>query len=357
MPAAIILLRLIFKKSLLFITGLIWLIVQSILVILAYLMGIRQTNSDLLWAGPLVIVLVVLSYSYLYQFISKPLQGVIKSISEISEGNLKIKFTEKDLNRKDELGIISIQIKKMAEILRKVINNIFTESDSLSNTSKELTSKSASMMETATVNASSYQELAASMEEMAANIQQNADNSKITRQISEQTAQNIETIKIATSQSIESIYSIVNTVAIISEIAFQTNILALNAAVEASHAGEQGKGFAVVATEVKKLAERSKLAAVEISSLSEKSARVGEESNHSIIQMLDDLKKISALVHEITSASIEQNSGAEIINRSLQELNNSTQQNTIASIELASTSDLLSVQAKKLKEIISFFKS
>ncbi len=355
-PAAIVILKYIFKKSILFVTGLIWLIVQTILVFFAYYMGMRQKSSDLFWAGPMTIMLVSLAYYYLYQYISRPIKGVIQSISDISHGNLNVQFKDKYLSRKDELGSISTEINNMAKILKKVIISINNESASLNKTSILLTEKSSGMMEMATEHASSYEELAASMEQMAANIQQNAENSKITHELSSKTSQNIESIKNATNQSVESIYSIVDMIAIVNDIAFQTNILALNAAVEASHAGEHGKGFAVVAIEVKKLAERSKAAAREIAILSKRSVEVGEESNASINLMLMDLQKISSLVNEITSASMEQNSGADIINSSIQELNNTTQQNAMASEEMAATSSMLAEQSKAMKRIISFFK-
>jgi len=355
-PAAIVVLKLVFRKSILFVTGLIWLIVQTILVVMAYFMGIRQNTSDLFWAAPFTVLLVVSSYYYLYQYITRPINGVMQSISDISHGNLDVQFNNKYLTRQDELGSISRETKNMSKILKTVINNINSESASLNQTSVLLTNKSEEMMESATEHASSYQQLAASMEEMAANIQQNADNSQITLELSSKTAENIENVKTATNQSIESIYSIVDMIAIINDIAFQTNILALNAAVEASHAGEHGKGFAVVASEVKKLAERSRAAAQEIAVLSKRSVQVGEESNTSIGLMLEDLERISKLVNEITSASIEQNSGADIINCSIQELNNTTQQNAMASEELASTSKILSEQSKSIKQIVSFFK-
>lgn len=193
------------------------------------------------------------------------------------------------------------------------------------------------------------------MEEMTANIQQNTENAQRTDRISHKVSQGVKEVGLASKESLVSIKNIAEKISIINDIAFQTNILALNAAVEAARAGEHGRGFAVVAAEVRKLAERSKLAADEIVLLASKSVAVTEGSAKLLETLIPEIGETARLVQEITSASLEQSSGANQVNNAIQQLNQVVQQNAGTSQQMAISSEELKSFADGLKETIRYF--
>jgi methyl-accepting chemotaxis protein len=304
----------------------------------------------------LILVSAVLAFSISFIIITnveKQLGGDPALVAEIakaiSKGNLDIKH-----NLENKYGVLG-DMAEMASSLQDIVRNIVSAAEGVRAASMELNSVSQSVSEGANEQASSLEEVSSSMEQMVANIQQNTENSKQTQVIAGKAAGEIEIAVDLSEKNLSSISRIAEKISIINDIAFQTNILALNAAVEAARAGEYGKGFAVVAAEVRKLAERSKIAADEIGVLSVASVKSTEITSKRMKELMPEIQKTSNLVQEITSASMEQSSGSDQVNNAIQQLNEVTQQNASASEEMASSAEELASQAENLIELISYF--
>ncbi len=271
-------------------------------------------------------------------------------VSRIAKGDLTIKFDE---NMK-EVGIYGA-IKGMVGRLQNVVSEIQAAANNVASGSEELSSSAQNMSQGATEQASSLEEVASSMEEMSANISLNANNAIMTDKLAVKAAQDTKQGGEIVSQTATAMKQIAEKISIIEEIARQTNLLALNAAIEAARAGEHGKGFAVVAAEVRKLAERSGVAANDISDLSKSSVDVAEKAGEMLAQIVPDIQKTAELVQEISSGSNEQQSGSEQINNAIQQLDKVVQQNAASSEQMASTSSELASQAEQLQSTLSFF--
>ena len=152
-------------------------------------------------------------------------------------------------------------------------------------------------------------------------------------------------------------------IGVIDEIARQTNLLALNAAVEAARAGEAGRGFAVVASEVRSLAQRSSQAAKDIKDLitnCNSQVKDGVElvnrAGTALTEIVESIKTVADIVSEIATASMEQSTGIEQVNKALTQMDEVTQQNSALVEENAATAKTLQNQARSMDEQVAFFR-
>ena len=329
---------------------------------------IKYTVLRTVIIGPLFIILcTVLIFMYI-KSITKPLDELVLISREISNGDLT--STHRNINRKDELGVLANSFFDMRDRLSDIIIKVRTSADEIRINAKELSTGSIDLSKRTEAQAASLEETASSMEQMASTIKSSADQSVEGNKMmidSREAIQNAGEIILDTTKNIEEVYDastkIRDITKIIEDIAFQTNILALNAAVEAARAGDMGKGFAVVASEVRNLAQTTQSSVKDITTLVDnaydkinkatESARVSQDIFSELQEKIENTAKI---MQDISSTAVEQHEGVEQVNRAVTDMDTVTQQNAALVEQASASSNSLLNQAEELVNAMSFFK-
>ncbi|KQY81324.1 methyl-accepting chemotaxis protein [Pelomonas sp. Root1444] len=297
--------------------------------------------------------------------------GSLHAATEAAEALARFDLTHPIPNGgSDEVGRLLTALDGTQRSLQKLIGEVRGAADSIGTASAEIATGNLDLSQRTEQTASNLQNAASSMSELTGTVKQTADAAMTANQLASSAAAVAQRGGEAVSQVVATMDQISHSSRKINEIigtidgiAFQTNILALNAAVEAARAGEQGRGFAVVAGEVRLLAQRSAEAAKEIKSLISASVERVDSGTQQVqaagatmTEIVASVQRVTDIIGEISAAAREQSEGIGVVNGSVVQLDQMTQQNAALVEESAAAAESLREQSARMAEAISVFK-
>ncbi|SFN09551.1 methyl-accepting chemotaxis protein [Formivibrio citricus] len=321
------------------------------------------------------------------------LQGMMEQVSQ------SLDFTARlPIARMDELGSTAFAFNNLLDKLQGNLKSIASGAQSVAAAANQMAATSTQVATASHQQSEAASGMAATVEEMTVSINHVGDRAQEANRISSEsgqlaasgeevishTAQGINQIAATVHDAAERIHEleqhsaqISNVVAVIKEVADQTNLLALNAAIEAARAGEQGRGFAVVADEVRKLAERTASSTQEIARTIEtmrasasdavrsmegavaevnQGVERAQEANDSIRRIGEGSRSAVGMVEEITTAIREQGTATNNIAIQVEKIAQMSEESSAAAEESARAARDLDRLAKEMHGIVAAYK-
>jgi aerotaxis receptor len=318
------------------------------------------------WAMLAVAMAAVLGHLLLQRLTQRPLDELVDFSNRMAAGDLTQRLIGDSgdaIGRlKRALNQLNVNLQSIVGDARSEVRNIETAIEEIAAGNEDLSGRTESQ-------AANLEQTAASMEELTGTVRTNSDGAAAAANLAMHTAEDTSKSAQAMTEMTTTMHTIRDASRQISEItqvidaiSFQTNILALNAAVEAARAGDAGRGFAVVAAEVRALAQRTTAAAKEIRVLIDNSERTvasgvsqAERVSSIIGTTLQNVKRVSEVISEISLGSHEQLKGISQVNEAVAQLDGITQQNAAMVEQLSASAGALRQRAELLGDSVKVF--
>src|SRR5687768_4795511 len=333
--------------------------------------GSMEASDALMWFTlALVAATLVAAAAFawvLTRSITIPLKQSVAVARRVAAGDLTSKL---EVEGRDEAAELQAALREMNAGLGDMVTRIRTGAEAIALGAGEVAAGNQQLSSRTEEHASSLEETASTLEEFTNTVRQNAEHAQQANALAgsasntaerggEVVARVVDTMR----EVSESSRRISDIVGVIDGISFQTNILALNAAVEAARAGEQGRGFAVVASEVRSLAQRSAASANEIGGLMEMSVgrveaggRLVQQAGQTMGELVTSVRKVAEIMTEIATASREQSSGIDQINKAITQMDHVVQMNASIVEQATAAATSMAEQATGLAQVVAQFR-